>query len=380
MSVNEIYTTLHDLLVEWLTNGGFRQEYHGKLEHALDDHGFGHVDADDIVACLPLVAEDLPPVYQQAIYEHLSAMSETDGGSYFSVNQGGGEYEAVQGGGGGVGGPGGTGGQGGGGEESQMEAVVRHIQHIQNVTENNYSYIDDSGDVTTSVTALGDIDFEQIVASGKGAVAADGDVNGVNTGTNYGVVAGDDVEDVEVTSVFGDGNVAGDVEDSTVVTGDDNVLAKDSTVIDGDFEGGFIGGDVAANQSALNFGDGTIAQDNSVDNSREYDDSFNTDNSRDYDDSFNTDESVNDSGNTTVKDSFDHEYTDKSDNSVNDSGNTDVDVEVDESFNRHETEFDESFNTQETDVDYESSKYVKTVNETETTYEESFNETDVEVD
>ena len=357
MSVKEIYTTLHDLLVEWLTDGGFREEYHGKLEHALDDHGFGHVDADDILACLPLVAEDLPPVYQQAIYEHLSAMSETDGRSYFSVNQGGGEYEAVQGGGGGVGGSGGNGGQGGG-EESQMEAVVRHIQHIQNVTENNYSYIDDSGDVTTSVTALGDVDFEQIVASGKGAVAADGDVQGVNTGTNYGVVAGDDVEDVEVTSVFGDGNVTGDVEDSTVVTGDDNVLAKDSTVIDGDFDGGFIGGDVAANQSGLNFGDGNIAQDNSVDNSREYDDSFNTDNSRDYDDSFNTDESVNDSGNTTVKDSFDHEYTDNSDNSVNDSGNTDVDV----------------------DVDYESSKYVKTVNETETTYEESFNETDVEFD
>jgi len=379
MSVKEIYTTLHDLLVEWLTDAGFRDEYDGKLERALDDHGFDHVDADDIVACLPLVAEDLPPVYQQAIYEHMSAMSDTDGGSSFSVNQGGGEYGAVQGGAGG--GSGGN-GDGGGGGESDMDAVVRHIQHIQNITENNYSYIDDSGDVTTSVTALGDVDFEQIVASGKGAVAADGDVTGVNTGTNYGVVAGDDVDDVEVTSVFGDRNVTGDVEDdAVVVTGDDNVLAEDSTVIDGDFDGGFVGGDVTADRSALNFGDGDVAQDNSVDNSREYDDSFNTDNSHHAKDSFNTDKSVNDSGNTTVKDSFDHEYTDNSDHSVNDSGNTDVDVR--DSFQDNDT-FKAEYEDNDT-YSHEEKTYVR--NDVDVDVDDSFqdndfndNEVDVEVD
>jgi hypothetical protein len=371
MSVQEIYTTLHDLLVRWLTDAGFREEYDGDLERALDEHDFDHVDADDILACLPLVAEDLPPVYQQAIYEHMSAMSETDGGSYFNVDQGGGEYGAVQengGGGGGVGGwgsgkhGGGRGGRGGeGGEESQMDAVVRHIQHIQNITENNYSYIDDSGDVTTSVTALGDVDFDQIVASGAGAVAAEGDVEGVNTGTNYGVIAGDDAKDVEVTSVFGDGNVTGEFgDDATVVAGDDNVLAKDSTVIDGDFEGGFIGGDVAANQSALNFGDGDIGQDNSVDNSKHAKDSFNTDNS------------VEDSGNTTVKDSFqdndEHKYTDNSDNSTN----TDLDVKVEDSFQDNDElkavyEDNDSYS-------YEEKNYTKT--DVDVEVEDSFNEDD----
>lgn len=368
MSVQEIYTTLHDLLVEWLTNAGFRDEYDGKLEHALDDHGFDHVDADDILACLPLVAEDLPPVYQQAIYEHLSAMSDTDGGSYFKVEQGGGEYDAVQENGG-VGGSG-YGGNGGGrhegGEESQMDAVVRHIQHIQNITENNYSYIDDSGDVTTSVTALGDVDFDQIVASGAGAIAADGDVEGVNTGTNNGVIAGDDAEDVEVTNVTGDGNVTGEVgEDATVVTGDDNVLAKDSTVIDGDFDGGFVGGNVAANQSALNFGDGDIGQDNSVDNSKHAKDSFNTDNS------------VEDSGNTTVKDSFqdNDKYTDNSDNSTN----TDLDVKVEDSFQdndkfKAEYEDNDSYSSEET-------SYTKTDVEVKDSFQDNdFNGNEVEVD
>jgi hypothetical protein len=282
-------------------------------------------------------------------------------------------------GGGGAGGSGGRGGAGGGGE-SDMDAVVRHIQNIQNITEHNYSYIDDSGDVTTSVTALGDVDFEQIVASGKGAVAADGDLKGVNTGTNYGVVAGDDVDDVEVTSVFGDRNVTGDVEDdAVVVTGDDNVLADDSTVIDGDFEGGFVGGDVAATQSALNFGDGDVAQDNSVDNSRHAKDSF------------NTDKSVNDSGNTTIKDSFDHEYTDKSDHSVNDSGNTDVDI--DDSFQDNDTikaeyEDNDSYTFEHEDNDtysHEEKTYV--TNDVDVDVDDSFqdndfndNEVDVEVD
>jgi len=349
MSVKEIYTTLYDFLVDWLTDRDLREHYKDDMEAALHDNGFYDVDPKDILACLPLVAEDLPPVYQEAIYTELNALSETNSGSYFEVNQGGGSYDAVQGGGEG----GGTEAASGGGEGA-METVVKHIQ---NITENNYSWIDDSGDVSTTVTALGDVDFEQIVASGAGAVAADGDVEGVNTGINYGVVAGGDAEGVEVTSVFGDGNVTGDFgDDAAVVTGDDNVLAKDSTVIDGDFDGGFIGGDVAANQSALNFGDGDVGQDNSVDNSVHIDDSYNTDNSVDAKDSFNTDNSVNDSGNTTVKDSFQdndkYKYTDNSDNSVNDSGNTSV---------KDSFQDNDSWSYEE-----ENHSYTKTVTKTET--------------
>lgn len=393
MSLTEIYTTLYDFLVAWLTDGDMRDEYDDDLHAALKDNGFEDVDADDIIACLPLVAEDLPPVYQQAVYEHLNAMSDVDSGSAFHVNQGGGEYGAVQGDGGYGGGVGGNGGSGGG--ESPMDEVVRHIKHIQNITENNYSYIDDSGDVTTTVTALGDVDFDQIVASGAGAIAADGDIEGVNTGTNYGVIAGDDAEDVEVTSVFGDRNVTGEFEgDATVVTGDDNVLANDSTVIDGDFDGGFINGDVAASQSALNFGDGDIGQDNSVDDSVRIRDSYNTDNSVKAKDSFNTDNSVNDSGNTTVKDSFqdNDKYVDKSDNSTHvedndkaidnsdNSTNTDVDVRVKDSFTAEYTEETNAY--EETNTHQETNTYTKTVNETETNVDidESFNDNEIAID
>jgi hypothetical protein len=184
--------------------------------------------------------------------------------------------------------------------------------------------------------------------------------------------------------VFGDRNVTGDVEDNAVVvTGDDNVLADDSTVIDGDFVGGFVGGDVAATQSALNFGDGDVAQDNSVDNSHHAKDSFNTDNSHHAKDSFNTDKSVNDSGNTTIKDSFDHEYTDRSDHSVNDSGNTDVDI--DDSFQDNDND---SYTFEHEDNDtysHEEKTYV--TNDVDVDVDDSFqdndfndNEVDVEVD
>ena len=324
MSIKSMYTTLYDFLVDWLTDAELREQYDDNLEHALEDNGFDDVDAHDIVACLPLIAEDLPPQYQQAIYEELNAMAATDAGSTFEVNQGRGDTGAVQDDGAGSDGgshdsghsrgdsDGNGRGDHGDGDMSPMDAVVHHVKNIQHVTENNYSWIDDR-DVSTTVSALGDVDFDQVVASGDGAVAADGDVMGVNTGENSGVIAGDDVDDVEVTNVDGDRNVTGDLgEDATAITGDGNIVADESQVVGGDVDGAFIGGDVNADHSALNFGDGDVGQDNSVDASTN--DSFN----RTW-----TDKSDN-----SANDSFNRTWTDKSDNSTD----TDLDVKVDDSF------------------------------------------------
>ena len=141
MSVQSLYDTLYDFLVDWLTDRDMRDEYDDDLHDALHDNGFHDVSPADLIACLPLIAEDLPPQYQVAIYEELQAM--TDTGSRFEVNQGGGETAAMQGAGGGAAPAGGEAGvgsnggySGGNGGASPMDAVVRHIQ---NVTENNYS-------------------------------------------------------------------------------------------------------------------------------------------------------------------------------------------------------------------------------------------------
>ncbi len=375
MGVKEIYTTLHDFLVEWLTNSGFRDEYEGDLESALEYHGFDDVDAETLLACLPLLAEELPLVYQQAIYEYMHTASHVDSGSDFEINQGGGSPSGSQGGGH-AGHGGGHAGHGGAQHPAEAAAVgsqyrdepidevIRHIYNIQNVTEKHVSYIDDSGDVTTTVTSLGDVELEQVLATGKGAVAADGDVAGVNTGVSYGIVAGDDVEDAQVTNVTGDRNVTGELGDATVVTGDDNVLAEGSTVIDGDFDGNFVGGDVDADHSALNFGDGRIAQDNSVDNSVRFEDSY------------NTDKSINDS--FKVKDSF----KDQSDHSkhveIDDSGNVDksvdLEVEIEDSFQDNS---DHSTNTDlEVDVEDAFKKHVDNDKTIEFEAKESFNSDD----
>lgn len=338
MSMNDVIDTLHDFLVKWLTDAGFRDDYDGDLEEALEDNDFDDVDYDTLRACLPLVAEELPLSYQQSIYEYLNAGSDVDNGGYFEVNQGGGGAEGIQGGGGHHGGR-----HHDGGGESDLDEVVRHIYNIQHVSETNYSYIDDSGDVSTTITALGDVDFDQNVAT-NGGVAAGGDVEGVNTGTNSGIVAGDDVEDAEVYHVTGDGNVTGKVDSgANVVTGNAGVAAASGAyVATEDVNVGGTQYDVDAEEgSAVNFGSGSASVDNSVDNSVRYDDSFNTDNSTN--DSFNTDLDVK------VKDSF-QDNSDNSDNSTTDnSTNTDVDLRVRDSFQ------DNDDNSVNTDVEVEDS-------------------------
>ena len=329
MGMQDTITTLHEFLTRWLTDAGFRDEYEGDVSAALDDHGYGDVDSAELLQCLPLVAEDLPLVYQKSVYDYM-ASADVDNGSYFDVDQGGGDVKASNGGGG----------------DGGSDLVAKHIYNIQNITEENNSYIDDR-DVNTTINSLGDVDFDQVIA-GDGGVAAGDDIEGaVNTGTNNGVIAGDDANG------------------AVVVSGDDNILAEDSNVIDGDFSGGqFVGGDVEdsnlvggsqynvdADDSAVNFGDGKNVNDQSTDVDVEIDDSFNTDNSVENKDSFNTDNSVD------IDDSFqDNDKIDDKDLlDVDDSLNTDnsTEVEIDDIKVEDVGNTDNSINTEIDDIEVE---------------------------
>lgn len=408
MSDKSVIDTLYEFLVRWFEDKDFREEHDNDVEKALEYCGFDDVEAADLLDALPLVAEELSLGYQQSIYDYMETVATSDAASDFAVVQGGGE-KAVSAGAPGHDGAAATAAATTHHEES-LEEVARHIYNIQHITEHNTSYIDDR-DVVTTVTAAGegDVYFDQDVAGDGAIVAEDSDLSGVNTGENSGFIAGDDIEDVEITDVSGDDNiVTGDVYDSnlvkgdgnttvgdvsgaaTILSGDDAVFAQDSNVIDGDFEGIFVGDganganfgtayDLDADDSALNFGDGTAVQDNSVNDSGNttvkdsYDteDSYNTDASTNLDvkvkdslndnsdnstnDSYKVKDSLNDesdnSTNVDVEDSFTEEYTDKSDNSTNvdleDSftKDYDVDVELDDSFT------DDDTYTTDTDID-----------------------------
>lgn len=129
-------------------------------------------------------------------------------------------------------------------------------------------------------------------ATGDGAVAAGDDVNGnVNTGTNTGVIGDDaDIDD----SIFGDGNTQINDNEGNVAVGDGNVQANDGSQAAGD---DLTDNDIDISNSdldAVNFGDGgTAVQDNDTTIVTEIDNSVND--SFDVEDSFNTDNSVNDS-------------------------------------------------------------------------------------
>ena len=277
MSMQEIITTLHEFLERWLTDAGFREQYDGDVEAAMSAHGFDDIDPATLLDALPLVAEDLPLAYQRSVYDYMNTVNNVDTGSNFNVQQGGAANVAVNEGAAAVAASAQAGAYPG---EEPMDAAARHIYNIQNVYETNYSYIEDN-DVVTTITAGGDVDFDQNVAD-DGAIAGD-DISGANTGENSGIISGGDTVDSDVTNVEGDGNLTtGDI------VGDDVNVGGTQYNVDGD-------------GSAVAFGSGAATIDNSTN------DSFNTDNS--IDDSFNT------------KDSFN-----ATDNSINDSFNQDNDL------------------------------------------------------
>jgi hypothetical protein len=189
--------------------------------------------------------------------------------------------------------------------ESDHEAAVRYLNTY--ITNNNIddrdTIVDNS--VNQQVDTHGgdfdqDIDVHSTVASGDGAVAAGGDIDGST------VVTGDDNQ-VGDNNVRGDGNVVGDNND--VVSGHDNTAA-------------FGNGDAnSASFDHVNVSEGgALAVGGNADGSYDVDGSFNetettTSNTTEYHDSYNqdndtTDNSFNDTSTEVDSDSHDQTHND----------------------------------------------------------------------
>ncbi|MCE3555187.1 IniB N-terminal domain-containing protein [Pseudonocardia sp. RS11V-5] len=153
--------------------------------------------------------------------------------------------------------------------------------------------------------------------------------------------------DTDVVTASGDGAVAagGDIEDSTITTGNGNIVGDGNDVVRGDgnttaFGNGSatstnVGGDVTVDDGSAFATGGSASVDNS-DNS--VNGSFNEETDNSVNDSFNdeSDNSVDDSFNThqDVDNSNDGSFNTSTDNSQNGSGNFTVDtgdIDVDDS-------------------------------------------------
>jgi hypothetical protein len=207
----------------------------------------------------------------------------------------------------------------GGGHQAAVEHLSRFITN--NFVDDRDTIVDNS--LNQQIDNRGgvfdqEIDVDSNVASGDGAVAAD-DIDDSN------IVTGDD-------NVVGDGNVTGDDnvigDGNQVVSGDGNTTSFG----EGDANSVDVGGDLTVGDGSA-FATGGDASVDNTDNSIE--DSFNTETDTRFEDSFNTevDSSVNDSGNTEtetrIEDSFNDnsDNSEETDNSQEDSGNTRIEID-----------------------------------------------------
>lgn len=164
--------------------------------------------------------------------------------------------------------------------ESDHEAIAKHLTEIVHNYGDTYITNEDN-----------DVYNDQ---SFNGTVIADGDVTFDN----------------DIVSASGDGAVAAgdDIEDSNVVTGDDNVIGNNNNVGDGAFGAGSVAGGVTVDDGGAFANNGSNASGSQQDNDQDNDvtnttTTTNTDNS---DNSTNTTIDVDDSfqANTEIDDSF----------------------------------------------------------------------------
>lgn len=146
-----------------------------------------------------------------------------------------------------------------------------------------------------------------------------------------GTIIADDVTfDNDIVNASGDGAVAAgdDIEDSNIVTGDDNVIGNNNQVGDGAFGDGAIQGGVTVDDGGAFANNGSTANgsqdDNSQDNDQDNDTTITTTTNNDNDDNSTTDNSINTDIDVDVEDSF----QDNSDNSIDtdDSFNTETEL------------------------------------------------------
>jgi hypothetical protein len=305
--------SLLDFILSLLSDSEAAAEFYADPDGALKSAGLGDVCGDDVHSVLPLVL-DYAPVsvkhdgggrdhdkdhkdYDRDDKDHKDYDRDHKDHKDYDRDHHGKDYDKDR-------------------DHDDHDGAVKEIHNILN----NYTYNVDDRDtyvdqsVNQDIWAKGDVkqyfDNDSVIASGDGAVAAGGDVEGVITG---------------------DGNVVGDGN----VTGDRNIVGDENEVGNTDIEDSF-----NTDNSVDVSGDGNaVGEGNTVDNSEvevdvEVEDSFNTDNS---------DNSINDSfdDNDLSTDNSDNSTTD---NSVNDSGNTDVDVEVEveDSFQDNDTKIEDN--------------------------------------
>jgi hypothetical protein len=273
--------TLLEFLRSLIFDDDARQEFAENPDQALSDAGLGHLSAEDVHDALQLMQDD---------------SQEADFGREY--NTGGNEINIAA--------PAPVEHHDDGGSESAVEYINKYITN--NYVDDRDTIVDNS--INQQIDTGGgdfdqDIDIDSTVASGDGAVAAGDDIE------DSQVVTGDD-NTVGDGNVNGDGNITGD--DNEAVIGDGNT----SSFGDGDASSTEFDGDVSIGDgAALGIG-GSVSVDNS-DNSTN--DSFNDNSDNSTEDSFNDTSSYTDNSDHSATDSFnnDSEYNDYSDNSDDDS-------------------------------------------------------------
>jgi hypothetical protein len=267
--------TLMEFFQELLTNAGFRGWVAAEPEQALHEVGLSGVSPQDVHDALTLVHDDSQDADFSRNYDT------GDNGIGGGGHEGGAEHHSAP---------------APHGHESAAEYVNRYITN---------NYVDDRDTVVDNSTNQQvdtgggdfdqDIDVHSVTASGDGAVAAGGDIDGSTITTGHDNQVGDG-------NVKGDGNVVGD--GNHAVTGSDNTTSFGS----GNATSTDVQGDVNVGDGAAFASGGSAAVNNS-------------------------DNSQHDSGNTWTDNSTNDSFKDSSDHSVSDSHNSDLDLSAHDSYN-----------------------------------------------
>jgi hypothetical protein len=269
--------TLLEFLRSLIWNDEAREDFAENPEKALDDAGLGHLSSDDVHDALVLMQED----NQDASFDR----NYDTGGNDVHIAA----PEPVN--------------HDGDDSESAVEYINRYITN---------NYVDDRDTITDNSvnqqidTGGGDfdqdIDIDSTVASGDGAVAAGDDIE------DSEIVTGDD-NTVGDGNVNGDGNITGDGNDAVI--GDGNT----SSFGDGDATSAEIDGDVSVDDG----GSFAIGGDSSVDNTdNSVEDSFNDNSDNSVEDSYNESTETTDNSDYDIDDSYNSstETTEDSNNEV----------------------------------------------------------------
>jgi hypothetical protein len=275
--------TLMEFILNLLSDDEARQDFADNPDKALDDAGLGDLSADDVRDALELMHDDS----QSADFSR-------------EFNSGGNEINVAA--------PAPVHHDDDGGSESAAEYINNYI--TQNYIDDRDTNIDNSTNIQADTGGgdfNADIDVDSTVASGDGAVAAGDDIEDstITTG-NDNIVGDNNIEGDGNTSISGDGNAAVIGDGNTTGFGDGDVS---STEIDGDVS-------VDDGSSFAIGGSSSVDNSNYEDNDTEIDASDNSVN-----DSFNDTTSWEDNSTSEDNDSYSN-YEDNSDNSYREDNDT----------------------------------------------------------